>query len=187
MKNIFIVGVPRSGKTTLARMIKARYPEYNYISFEALRNGFIKALPELDMGNRNSDARKLVMPSFILEYAKWNSVITGLPTLVDYAFSSIEVLCENMGDDDAIICLGYGGRSIDEVVGMIKENSLEKDYTYDWDIDKIKTHFHDMILDDKKNMMECERLGIRYYDTSRREESLEEVMRDIARENGKLR
>lgn len=58
MKNIYIIGTPRSGKTTLARLIKEKYPIYNQISFEAVRNGFIETQPELNMNNRNSLARK---------------------------------------------------------------------------------------------------------------------------------
>ena len=58
MKNIIITGVARSGKTTLSKLIKEKYPKYNIISFEAIRNGFIKSHPDLRMGNRNSEARK---------------------------------------------------------------------------------------------------------------------------------
>ena len=46
MKNIYIIGVPRTGKSTLSKLIKAKYPEFNIVSFEAVRNGFIKAFPE---------------------------------------------------------------------------------------------------------------------------------------------
>ena len=66
MKNIIITGIPRSGKTTLSKLIKEKYPEYNIISFEAIRNGFIKSQPGLKMGNRNSEARKEILPDFIM-------------------------------------------------------------------------------------------------------------------------
>ena len=62
MSNIYIIGVPRSGKTTLAKLIKERFNNVNQVSFEALRNGFIKTFPELDMGNRNSEARANILP-----------------------------------------------------------------------------------------------------------------------------
>ena len=42
MKNIYVVGVARSGKSTLTRLIKERFPMYNQFSFEAIRNGFIE-------------------------------------------------------------------------------------------------------------------------------------------------
>ena len=34
-------------------MIKEKYPIYNQLSFEAIRNGFIETQPELNMDNRN--------------------------------------------------------------------------------------------------------------------------------------
>lgn len=61
MKNIYIVGIPRSGKSTLSKMIKSKYPEMNIISFEAIRNGFIKSQPDLNMGNRHSKARQEIL------------------------------------------------------------------------------------------------------------------------------
>ena len=41
MKSIYICGIPRSGKTTLTKKIKEKYPNYNLFSFEAIRNAFI--------------------------------------------------------------------------------------------------------------------------------------------------
>ena len=58
MKNIYIIGVARTGKSTLSKLIKEKYPVYNQISFEAIRNGFIESQPDLNMDNRNSEARK---------------------------------------------------------------------------------------------------------------------------------
>ena len=58
MKNIYIIGVPRSGKTTLAHLLKEEYPTFNLISFEAIRNAFIKTQPQLQMDRRESPARK---------------------------------------------------------------------------------------------------------------------------------
>ena len=46
MKNIYIVGVPRSGKSTLAKLIKEKYPIYNQFSFEAIRNDVFKNIIE---------------------------------------------------------------------------------------------------------------------------------------------
>ena len=66
MKNIFIIGVPRSGKSSLSKLIKKNYPIYNQLSFEAIRNGFIETQPELNIGNRTSDARRTILPKHIV-------------------------------------------------------------------------------------------------------------------------
>lgn len=83
MKNIFIVGVPRSGKSTLTKMLARELNNYNIISFEAIRNGFIKSQPDLEMNNRNSDARKEILPSFILEFINWNKRILDVGNIIE--------------------------------------------------------------------------------------------------------
>ena len=61
MKNIYIVGVPRTGKTTLTKLIKQEIPQVNLISFEAIRNGFIKSQPELNMGSKKSNSSEFYL------------------------------------------------------------------------------------------------------------------------------
>ena len=39
MKNILIIGPARSGKTTLAKMIVNKFPSYNVINTDVLRDG----------------------------------------------------------------------------------------------------------------------------------------------------
>lgn len=75
IKNIFIVGIARSGKSTLSGLIKEKYFFYNQFSFEAIRNSFIKTQPELNVNNRNSDARKNILPVHIVEFVHWNKEI----------------------------------------------------------------------------------------------------------------
>ena len=72
-KNIYIIGVPRSGKTTLANLIKEKYPYYNQFVFEAVRNGFIETQPNLKMDNKNGDARNTILPKHLVVFATWNN------------------------------------------------------------------------------------------------------------------
>lgn len=68
MRNIFILRSPRSGKSTLAKMLKISLPDYSLISIDAVRNIFIKTIPYLNMDNRESLARKEIFPQFINEF-----------------------------------------------------------------------------------------------------------------------
>lgn len=90
MKNICIVGIPRSGKSTLSKIIKSKYPEMNMISFEAIRNGFIKSQPELNMENRNSLARQEILPEFLVEFTYWNQIITSYGSIVEGSFQALK-------------------------------------------------------------------------------------------------
>ena len=73
------------------------------------------------MHNRNSDARKKILPKFIVEYSHWNNKILSSPTLIEGDFCSIEELYNVIDNNDYIICLGLGCRSIDEVIVGIKK------------------------------------------------------------------
>lgn len=180
MKNIYIVGVPRSGKTTLSKMIKERLPIYNQFSFEAIRNGFIESQPELDMGNRKSEARKNILPKHFVTFAHWNNEILSLPSLVEGSFCSISDLYSLIDENDYIICLGLGCRSLIEIIDGIKKHDTEIDYTKDWDQEKLRKHFYDIVEHDKDNFEYCQTHNIKYYDTfENRQEIFEQIIHDI--------
>ena len=180
MKNIIIVGIPRAGKSTLSKLIKETYPSYNQFSFEAIRNGFIESLPDLDMGNRRSEARKSVMPSFIMEMIHWNNKILSTPSLIEGDFCTIEELSRLVSEDDLIICLGLGCREIDDIIGGIKLHDTKEDYTNAWDEKRLSMHFQDSPNRDKLNYEYCKLNNIKYYDTyDNREEVFKTILDDI--------
>jgi adenylate kinase family enzyme len=180
MKNLYIIGVPRAGKSTLSKLIKEKYPIYNQFSFEAIRNGFIESQPELNMGNRNSDARKNILPKHFVTFAHWNKEILSCPSLIEGDFCSIEELSNLIDDNDEIICLGFGCRSIEEVIKGIRENDSDADYTKDWSDEQMIKHFHDTLEKDKINYDFCNKNGIKYYDTyQNRTQIFEKIIEDI--------
>ena len=180
MKNIYIIGVPRTGKSTLSKLIKEKYPIYNQLSFEAIRNGFIESQPDLNMGNRNSEARSDILPKFITTVASWNNKILLAPTLIEGDFCSAPKLLSLLDENDLIICLGHGGRNIDEILKGIRENDTNADYTKSWSEEKIKQHFYDIVKNDNLNYDYCIKNNIRYYDTYiNRKEVFMQILNDI--------
>lgn len=165
MKNIYIIGVPRTGKSTLSKLIKAKYPEFNIISFEAVRNGFIKAFPELEMKNRNSEVRKKAMPQFLTEFIQWNNTLTGYGNIVEGSFCSVETIFNLIDLQDIIICLGFNNRSLDEIVNGIMKYDTCNDYTKTWTREQIEKHFYDSVKKDRENYEFCEKYNINYWDT----------------------
>lgn len=181
MKNIYIVGVPRSGKTSLARIIKEKYPVYNQIVFEAVRNGFIDTQAELNMEDRTSEARKIILPKHIVTMASWNNKISNNPTLVEGSFCTVQQLFDLVSSDDLIICLGLGCRSLDEIVSGIIENDSDDDYSKSWSFEKLKKHFYNIEEEDKNNYDFCMSNSIKYYDTYLdREKVFSEVLNYIS-------
>ena len=180
MKNIFIIGVPRSGKSTLSKMIKEKYPLYNQLSFEAIRNAFIETQADLNMDNRNSDARKHILPKHIITLAHWNNKVLSCPSLVEGDFCSIKELYNLVDENDEIICLGLGCRTIDEIIYGIRNNDKDNDYTKDWNDLQIKKHFYDIVEKDKLNKDFCMKNNIKYYDTyKRRNDIFDSILQNI--------
>ena len=180
MKNIYIIGVPRSGKSTLSKLIKEKYPIYNQISFETIRNGFIESQPELNMGNRNSEARRQILPKYIITFAEWNNRILSYPTLIEGDFCSIEELVKLIKSEDLIICLGLGRRNMEEIINGIRKNDTSSDYTNKWTDGQIEKHFHDIIKKDSINYNYCLKNNIKYYDTyTNRNEVFDQILSNI--------
>ena len=180
MKNIYIIGIPRSGKTTLAKIIKEKFPKYNQISFEAIRNAFIETQPELNMDNRNSLARKDILPKHLVTFSSWNNKMTNNHALVEGDFCSIEELYKLIDNDDLIICLGLGCRNIDDIIDGIISNDKEDDYTKKHSKEQLKKHFYDIENKDKLNYNFCMKNNIKYYDTyENREEIFKEILNNL--------
>ena len=180
MKNIYIIGIPRSGKSTLSKLIKNKYPIYNQFSFEAIRNSFIESQPELDMGNRKSEARKTILPKHFITFAHWNNEILSSPSLIEGDFCSIDELFHLKNENDIIICLGLGCRSINEIIDEIRKNDKVDDYTKDWSNEQLYNHFYDIEEKDKYNFEFCKKNNIKYYDTfENRKELFEQILEDI--------
>lgn len=179
-KNIYIVGVPRSGKTTLAKMIKNKYKYLNILSFEAIRNGFIKSQPTLNMESKHSLSRKEILPSFVFEFIKWNYKITCCGSIIEGDFTNIETIVNNNNENDKIICLGFSGRTLDEIVNFIMKNDTENDYTKNWNKEKLKKHFEDIQKMDLKYMEQCRKHNIDYYDTfNDRNKALQNITKEV--------
>lgn len=172
MKSIYICGIPRSGKTTLTKKIKEKYPNYNLFSFEAIRNAFIESQPNLNMENRNSQARKEILPKHFITFAKWNAEITCNPSLIEGSFCNIKELKDFIEDDSIIICLGLGCITIDEFAKNVIKYDKENDYTKKWSLEKIKKHFYDQEIIDKFNYSYCKKMNIKYYNTNNNREAV---------------
>lgn len=175
--NVYILGVPTSGKSTLARMLKTEKPEFNVISFEAVRNGFLRVQPGLDMGNRESVARREVLPKFIVEFADWNANMTGNPTLVEGSFARVEEVMRLVRKNDTVICLGYGEKSLEEIARQAIREAGPKSYLYGRTEEEFIEHFYDLAEDDRSNREFCRENMVPYFGTvENREATLKEVV-----------
>ena len=109
---IFICGVPRTGKTTLSKILKENIHNSNLIVTEAIRNGFQKIDNDnaRDWGTKTSKLRKEIFPVFVKEFLEWNEKFSTNITILDCALIDLKQIVSLANKNDIIICLGFGGR-----------------------------------------------------------------------------
>ena len=123
---------------------------------------------------------KIYFKYFIIEYANWNKKITGLPSLIDGDFTSIEKLSELDINDNIIICLGNNYISDQEIFNNIIKYSNKGVYSYDFTKEKVESFFKGISKDAEINYRQCLKYNIKHYDTSKnRNEVLNKIINDI--------
>lgn len=70
MKNILVIGPPRSGKTTLSKMISKEIACYNIINIDVIRDGIYEAFFKNTDKNERNNAVKKAFPDFINKMLK---------------------------------------------------------------------------------------------------------------------
>ena len=182
--NIYICGVPKCGKTTLARNLKKELSDYNLIVSESIRNGFQKMDAEhyKEWGNKNSELRKENFPIFVFEFLKWNTHFSGCNNIVDLALIDINTVIENKNEDDIVICLGFGlNKSNEEILTFIRNRENDNDYTKEYSDDKLLAIWGNISDIDKNNIKVCNENSIRYFDVINEFDIDKEILKEIVK------
>lgn len=160
---IFIVGVARSGKSTLAKKLKLKYQNSNIISCEAIK----KSLITLDLGkNSTIMTSNDALIKYVAKIAEWNEALTGQKSIVDAGLIPIESVFRIVKPNDRIICLGFGGQSSSEKIWeSIKQHQQEFDKTYDMDLSKAVHYWGNFGRRDENNRYFCVDNDLIYLDT----------------------
>lgn len=180
MKNIYILGVPRSGKTTFSILLKKELKDYSFISLDAIRNAFHYSLPELEMIQRNSYSRHNILPRFVSELAHWNHDISKNGCIIEGGLIHLDDMVGEIRSDDIVICFGHGAHSLEEVVDKIQEFDTKEDYTYGWSKEKLMNHYYDLSETDLENRKICLQKKYYYIDTfENREKTFHKLLKEI--------
>lgn len=167
MNNIVISGVPRTGKTTLAMMLKEKNPNLNIISLDCLRNSFDDIFPQLDINPRGGENCFIDFPKFISRLLYWNK--KDLKSKFNYIIEGTQILpdtAKKLFSDCTVIYLGHGNLSCNEILSNIRKYDTPDTYSYKRDDDimlkSIKKHRSiDYDIQEK-----CKQYGFKYIDTS---------------------
>ncbi|MBQ7453032.1 MAG: hypothetical protein IJS68_02055 [Clostridia bacterium] len=167
MKNIFIGGVARSGKGTLAEMIKEKCPKYNHISLDYFTASLKENFPET--GIKTSVIIGDSSPKLALLLSKTMDIMNDKQErfIIDSAHimphDILKYIDRSKWD---VIFLGYPRTTTEEKIKIVLENDDEKDWTRKKTYDELFYRIDCLIKISKAIEEECNELDITFVDTS---------------------
>lgn len=195
MRNIIILGVPRSGKTTLARRVKKEFPEYIFIEEDLISTAASCIFHEV--ANTNASLQKY--PNWRGEIAELSESISHqylglclqdkeMPFIYVSCSLSIPIILKNVDLENTIlIVMGYPNIPYKEKLKLIREYDPKSEWTSFNTTEFMKNAIKTYIQDSKKFKVSCKKYRFKFYDTSYHyERVLDEAFSDIKKQMGIL-
>ncbi len=184
MQNIFILGSGRTGKSTLARMIKTKAPQYNLIHTDALRAAIMQDLPpkfadEILHYEANDYFANLLL-GFLQQQTKQdfnqqNYILEGTPIYPHHLTNRIS------NHQAKFIFLGHGNLNAAEIATLIRQHDTKQDWSYYLNDDELHARAERFWQLDQTFQSECKKYNFPYYDTSQnRNKILTQILEQIA-------
>jgi len=186
--NIIIAGVPRSGKSTISRLLAREYG-YQYISMDALIAGFEACFPDTGVstyqGLSSPETLKVIsgkMAPFVravLDSGAYDKCVPGM------VLDMYQLLPEDFnryvrGANCDIAYFVTSDVSPEERLAIQKKYDTEEDYTY-YKSDEELREGAEYIVEQSLLMREqCESLGLPFYETAKaRDGAFQRFLRDF--------
>lgn len=162
LKNIFIIGPSRCGKTSLASKLQ-KYG-YNHIVMDAIIETMNECFPETNIKHGNLDSPEF--KKFLKSFCK-NNFKYGLPYIIDLEVLPTDFDREFLNEDESsIVYLGYPNISIDEKMRQIREHDTKFDWTRNITDDELKEIVNRNIQTSKKIQEDAKANNYIFLDTS---------------------
>lgn len=185
MKDILILGMPRTGKTTLAGKLRKELANYDLISCDCIRNMLSNCFPQLGIGpDKSAKKNEEILPNCIYKLLKYNKKRTD--TEIGFIVEGAQILpdeANRLFKDSIIIFLGYGQKTPEELLKNIRKYDDEKQYTFKRSDNRILKELKHNVVTDKMIQEKCKIYGYPYIDTTEnRENKIDEIMKKILKE-----
>ncbi len=184
MKNILIMGIGRAGKTTLSKMIKNKYNNYNLIHSDCLKWALIKAKNEEKYYRENVDVQKKFehgeyFQRTLMEFFKLQKVkdTEQYGIILESGQLHPKIVKEMVDFEDTIVlCLGLGDLKPEDMVAQCLKYDTKESWTYGLPTDYMLKHAQDWYNNNEMLKKECPKYGIKYIDTSKNREKIFETI-----------
>ena len=168
MKNIAIFGSSRSGKSTLAKMISKKFPNYHIIIGDDIRWTFQQTLPNNNINSKGcgmiDDFPNFLSTLFYKSIKRNDGEINYIVETCDITPKKAKELFDK--DNTILIFLGTPRQTIEQHFEDIRKYETKKDWTFDRSDEHILEHSNHWITKSKEYEEECKELDIWYVDTS---------------------
>ncbi|MBQ2937563.1 MAG: hypothetical protein IJE05_01575 [Clostridia bacterium] len=182
MKNIIILGPPRTGKSTLSSIICKEFKNIHYISGDSIRNAFIKIYPELGFTSKNT-INKIDFCNFIKHIIDENNI--HLKRNIYYVIDSSDITLSNainIFKNSIIIVLGCTDISEYNYKELLKKYDTELEWTYNYSDEKLLEICSETIESSRKLSLQCQEYNIKYFDTSKNRQQVYDEILDFIKE-----
>ena len=187
MKNIFIGGMYRTGKSTLSSML---YHQLHYSIFEldTVVHAFTKAMPDSGISEKDTDGiDKMFFPfaDVMLKCCNYSNIYSNIVTAINGWYLMPESVSKlQIADNLMVFYLGITNMTTEQLVNTIKQTSSPHDWILDKSDDKIYKLCDQLIEKSKFIKAECEKYGFHFIETGiNREQALQNVVNYIKNNN----
>ena len=187
MKNVYIGGTIRSGKSTLARML---YHNLNYSVFEldTIVHSFTKVFPQLGINEKHPQDLEENFKPFAYEMLKCcdkDRKYGNIKVCINGFHLSPKTLAEfSKVENMIVIYLGMSDISPMQLLENIKQTQEEGDWTTTKDDNSLLHICNNIVEKSKQLKAECEKYNFLYFDTStNREQTLKNIVEFLEKEN----
>lgn len=184
-KDILILGMPRTGKTTLATKLRKELTNYDLISCDCIRNMLSNCFPQLGVGpDKSAKKNEEVLPNCIYKLLKYNK--KRVDTELGFIIEGAQILpdaANSLFKDSIVIFLGYGKKTPEELLKNIRKYDNEQQYTFKRSDDRILKELQHNVITDKVIQEKCKLYGYPYIDTTEnRKAKLNAIIDNILKE-----
>lgn len=181
LKNIYLIGPSRCGKTTTASYLSEKYG-YTHIIMDAVIETMTDVAPELGIrhGNLESEEFKNFLASYtknLFKYTKHNIIdLEKLPP--DFVKQFVNE------DESIVIYMGYPNISPEEKLAQMREHDTKFDWTRNLSDEELLELLRHHIETSKKLKQEAEDHGITFIDTSyNRDDAIRRTFESLEKSN----
>jgi broad-specificity NMP kinase len=164
---IIIAGIPRSGKSTVAKTISEAH-NYSYIPFDSFVSTFNKLYPNL--GITHYDNYKVVskrVAPFLKELIKHINY-EDISVVIDiYQLTPDDVRKYELDKISKIIYFGYTEISLEDKYNFIRKYSRSSDWTESLSEEELKAIIQEYIDESIEVKKKCEEYNIPFIDTGK--------------------